>query len=195
LDGGRADRTGRPVDEQTYAGSHLGGPQIREREEGAVAHRRAVVEPDAVGEHGHGPLGANAHVLGVRAEPVGVHPEDSVADREAADTGTDRVDDPRELAAQDPLSGSNQAAEGPNHEWFGAQETDIGAVDGAGLDSHPQLSGTGGWDGNVAHGENVGSPVPVVDRRPHRRARWCRRRGDRGDAEHGVVGGDAGEVR
>ena len=70
----------------------------------------------------------HAHELGVRAEPVGVHAEHAVADRELVTSGADRHDHAGHLGAEDRQLRSAQAAEEADDDRGADAKPGVGAV-------------------------------------------------------------------
>ena len=135
----RADRSRRAVDQDALAGSEVRPRQAGHGEDGAVAHRGRLLERHAGRLGGDRGTLADAQVLGVRPEPVGVHAEDLVADRELSHGRPDSDHDPGELASEDGPPGSPEPGEEPDEPRPRRPEAAVGPVHGRGVHLHEHL--------------------------------------------------------
>ena len=112
---------------------------------------------------------ADGEVLGVTPEAGVVVAEDPVTGGEAVDVPAHRLDDPRELVAEDGALRLRQAGEATDEPRVGGSEAAVRPVDGGGVDPHEQLARPWCRPGDVHHVHDPWGAVPGRDRRLHRR--------------------------
>ena len=157
-----ADRSRRAVHDDARSRTNRGLPQVREREDRAVAQRRRFSERHACRHHRNRRVLLHQHILGLRAEHVRVHAEHSVTDRELRHGVTDRLDDPGELSPENPLLRSDEAAEEPDDERLRGAEPAVGAIDCARVHLDQQLVGSRARLRHQLDVQHVGRPIALV---------------------------------